>query len=83
MTKEELLFNAWLTSVNHRLGRYAVRRLDEANPLATTTYTAALFEVETELGHELIELGTALLSKAAGMEFSVEPSEVQPPTPKP
>ncbi|MEV0676612.1 hypothetical protein AB0I60_08810 [Actinosynnema sp. NPDC050436] len=83
MTKEELLFNAWLTSVNHRPGRYAVRRLDEASPLVTTTCTAALFEVETQLGHELIELGTALLTKAAGMDFSIEPSEAQPYIPKP
>ncbi|MEU4802363.1 hypothetical protein [Actinosynnema sp. NPDC023587] len=83
MTRDELLFNAWLTSVNHRLGRYVVRRLDEANPLATTSYTAGLLDVETQLGNELVELGTALLRKAAGLEFPVEFSMVQPRTPKP
>lgn len=66
MTKGELLFNAWLTSVNQRLGRYTVRLMDEAAPASTTEYTVPLAEVEAELGEDLMELALAISEKAVG-----------------
>ncbi|MBB5958978.1 hypothetical protein FHS29_005587 [Saccharothrix tamanrassetensis] len=83
MTRDELLFSAWLTSLNFRLGRYAVRLLDEVNPLATTTYTTDLASVEAQLGDELRELANALLDKAAGLPFPVQPAAERPRTPMP
>jgi hypothetical protein len=83
------LFNAWLTNLNHRLGRYAVRLMDESNPTATTEYTASLAEVEAALGSDLLELADAILGKSAGFTVPVqgfsrrgtpEPSTHQPST---
>ena len=73
MTRDELLFNSWLTSLNHRLGRYAVRLLDTADPLATTEYTVPLPDVEAQLGNDLKELAEALLDKAQGLPHPVQP----------
>ncbi|ROP38998.1 hypothetical protein [Saccharothrix texasensis] len=72
MTKDELLFNAWLTSLNQRLGRYVVRLMDEATPTATTEYTVPLAEVEAALGRDLLELADAILGKSAGFTVPVQ-----------
>jgi hypothetical protein len=72
MTKDELLFNAWLSSLNQRLGRYVVRLMDEANPLATTEYTVPLIEVEAALGADLRELADAITGRSLGPALPVQ-----------
>jgi hypothetical protein len=86
VTKDELLYSAWLTNLNHRLGRYAVRLMDEANPTATTEHTAPLAEVEAALGSDLLELADAILGKSAGFTVPVQGFSRQaqlPHTPEP
>ncbi|WP_433260739.1 hypothetical protein ACQPZF_24925 [Actinosynnema sp. CS-041913] len=72
MTKDELLFNAWLTSLNHRLGRYVVRLMDEANATAITEYTVLPAEVEAALGEDLRELAEAILARSLGLALPVQ-----------
>jgi hypothetical protein len=74
VTKDELLYSAWLANLNHRLGRYAVRLMDEANPTATTEYTVPLAEVEAALGNDLLELADAILGKSAGFRVLAQSS---------
>ncbi len=45
--------------------------MDEANPMATTTYTVPLTEVEALLGDDLLELANAILGKSAGLTVPV------------
>ncbi|MEV0675582.1 hypothetical protein AB0I60_03570 [Actinosynnema sp. NPDC050436] len=76
MTKDELLFNTWLTSVNTRLGRYIVRLMDEsahAAPAAGRTgYGVELADVEVELADDLNRLARAIALKAAGRPYPVD-----------
>ncbi|MEU4806397.1 hypothetical protein [Actinosynnema sp. NPDC023587] len=66
MTKDELDHAAHVARVNTVLGRYCVRLVDESDPRSTTHRTVPLEEVERNLGHELVELGQALLGRATG-----------------
>ncbi|WP_179118337.1 hypothetical protein [Saccharothrix sp. ALI-22-I] len=84
MTKDELLFNTWLTSVNSRLGRYIVRLMDESVHVAPTMipgpngepkYTVDLAEVEAELAADLNELAQAIAMKAAGQPYLLQVGE--------
>ncbi|MEU4804208.1 hypothetical protein [Actinosynnema sp. NPDC023587] len=76
MTKDELLFNTWLTSVNTRLGRYIVRLMDEsahgAQAAGRTRYSVELADVEVELADDLGRLAEAIASKAAGRPYPVD-----------
>lgn len=75
MTKDELLFNTWLTSVNTRLGRYIVRLMEEsahAVPDRRPRYGVELADVEAELADELNRVAEAIALKAAGKPFPVD-----------
>lgn len=69
MNRDELLFGAWLSSLNTRLGRYAVRLVDEASMPGHTDYSEALPEVERKLATDLIELAHAILRKSDGLPY--------------
>ncbi|CCH33193.1 hypothetical protein BN6_59360 [Saccharothrix espanaensis DSM 44229] len=75
MTKDELLFNTWLTSVNTRLGRYVVRLMEESvhsPPAGRTRYGVELAEIELELADDLSRLAQAIALKAAGKPYPVD-----------
>ncbi|GGP81864.1 hypothetical protein [Saccharothrix coeruleofusca] len=72
MDRDELLFNAWLTSVNTRLGRYVVRLVDEACLRPAPRHSVPLVQVERELAEDLTELADAIARKAAGESFPVQ-----------
>ncbi|MEU4801313.1 hypothetical protein [Actinosynnema sp. NPDC023587] len=65
MTREELLYNAWLTELNTRLGRYIVRLIDEAGRHPDDASSFPLEELETSLSEDLTELAKAIAEKAA------------------
>ena len=64
MTKDELLFNTWLTSINTKLGRYIVRLMDESIHAVRDDeeprYREDLVEVEAALARDLGELAEAI-----------------------
>ncbi|MEU4740671.1 hypothetical protein AB0G02_09400 [Actinosynnema sp. NPDC023658] len=75
MTKDELLFNTWLTSVNTKLGRYIVRLMDESVHTVRgeePRYSEDLVEVEAALARDLGDLAAAIARKAAGETFLVD-----------
>ncbi|MEU6153246.1 hypothetical protein ABZ816_24915 [Actinosynnema sp. NPDC047251] len=76
MTKDELLFNTWLSSVNTRLGRYVVRLMEESvhvvRPGEESRYRDQLGVVEVELAQDLTELARAIAGKAAGESYSLD-----------
>ncbi|MEU4803075.1 hypothetical protein [Actinosynnema sp. NPDC023587] len=75
MTKDELLFNAWLTNVNTRLGRYIVRLVDENShavpPDQERKYSVESTQVEVALADDLGQLARAIELKATGQPFPV------------
>lgn len=91
MNKQQLLFNAWVTSVNTSLGRYIARLMTEADPHCTTEFTTPLPEVEWDLAGELLVLAHALFQKAADRGFEIpdtrgerhEPTRPKPAIPRP
>lgn len=83
MDKQQLLFNAWVTSVNTSLGRYIARLMTEADPRSTTEFTTALAQVEQDLADELLELAHVLFQKSADRPYTVPNSSHQPVQPPP
>ncbi|GAA3458105.1 hypothetical protein ACFFSW_13240 [Saccharothrix longispora] len=77
MTKDELLFNAWLSDVNTELARYVVRLVDESAPAASRPSgpsgglpaAADLVEVEAALAFDLAEVAKAIALKATGQPY--------------
>ncbi|MFT7837968.1 hypothetical protein Q5530_17670 [Saccharothrix sp. BKS2] len=77
VTREELLFNAWLSRVNPRLGRYVICLVDESvrtallppESVERQQNAAELAEVERELAFDLGELARAIALKSTGQPF--------------
>ncbi|MGM1063668.1 hypothetical protein [Saccharothrix sp. Mg75] len=77
MTRDELLFNAWLSSVNTELARYVVRLVDEsaqaapppAGPGGEPHGDVDLAEVEAALAFDLAEVAKAIALKATGQPY--------------
>ncbi|MEU4447771.1 hypothetical protein AB0K14_12700 [Actinosynnema sp. NPDC050801] len=76
MTKDELLINIWLTSVNTKLGRYIVRLTDESVHTVRDDeeprYREGLVEVEAALARDLGELAEGIAREATGETFLVD-----------
>ncbi|MFC5056385.1 hypothetical protein [Saccharothrix xinjiangensis] len=77
VTRDELLFNAWLSSVNTELARYIVRLVDESahaspppsGPSGELRGALDLAEVEAALAFDLAEVAKAIALKASGQPY--------------